>query len=254
MRWNTRPQFFDVLRLRRAALRYSSHGWEVMPGAWLAGDRFSCQRPGCPTVGCHPALERWEDAATCDARRVDEWWSSRPHAVLLATGRTVDVLEVPAYLGLRVLGLARLHGHVLGPDRLPVGGPLAVTPTGRWMFLVRPGDRLRPELAGMRDVLHHGAGSWVPAPPTRLPEGRVRWAVTPDETHWRLPDSYAIQALLVDSIGAAAVHPTPPRARSPWPEPMAEPSSRPSPDSPAPAGPPAAPVVPRQASTSRRAA
>lgn len=250
MRWNMRPQFIDVLRLRRAALRYSAHGWDVTPGACLSGDRFHCHRPGCPTVGCHPALERWEEAATSDAGRIGDWWSALPHTVLLATGRAFDVLEVPAHLGLRVLGLARLHGHVLGPGRLPLGGPLAVTPTGRWMFLVKPGDRLRPELDGQLDVLHHGPGSWVPAPPTRLPEGRVRWAVTPDEVRWRLPDSYAVQALLVDAIAALVARG--PEAAVTWPEPAA--GTLPAPRPPGDAAATRPPTVPRQASTSRRAA
>jgi hypothetical protein len=242
MRWSIRPQFIDVIRLRRAALRYSGHGWDVTPGACLTGNRFTCERPGCPTVGCHPALERWEEAATCDTVRIGDWWSILPHTVLLATGRSFDALEVPAHLGLRVLGLARLHGHVLGPRRLRVAGPLAVTPTGRWMFLVRPGDRLRPELDGQPDVLHHGPGSWIPAPPTRLPEGRVRWAVTPDEVHWQLPDSYAVQALLVDALAVAV----PSYAETPPPPPTDDARARTA------AG--HGITVPRQASTSRRAA
>ena len=209
MRWSPRPPFIrsvvlDRSRLRHAALRYAEHGWDVTPGAHLAGDRFACARPGCPTIGCHPALERWEEAATCDTAKVADWWRRAPHAVLLPTGRAFDVLEVPAHLGLRVLGAARLHASVLGPGRGQVRGPVAVTPTGRWMFLVRPGDPLRPELDDSLDVERHGAGSWIPAPPTRLPEGLVRWSVSPEVTRWRLPDSYAVQGMLVDAVGAAS--------------------------------------------------
>jgi hypothetical protein len=226
MRWTMRPQLIDHVRLRRAALGYSEHGWDVTPGACLAGARFTCGRPGCPTTGCHPALEHWEDAATTDPRRIASWWRTRPYTVLLATGRAFDVLEVPAHLGLRALGLARLHGHVLGPARLRVSGPVAMTPTGRWMFLVRPGDPLRPELDCQLDVVRHGPGSWIPAPPTRMPEGTVQWAVNPAEVRWQLPDSYAVQALLVDALAAMAL-PRPKRH--------------------------SAPEVPRQLSTSRRA-
>jgi hypothetical protein len=60
----------------------------------------------------------------------------------------------------------------------------------------------------------------LPAPPTRLPEGRVRWIVPPEEVAWRLPDSYALQRMLVDALAARL----------------------------------SAPVLPRQLSTSRRAA
>jgi hypothetical protein len=207
MRWSPRPPFIrsavlDRSRLRHAALRYAEHGWDVTPGACLAGGRFACARPGCPTMGCHPALEQWEDTATSDHGQVLAWWRRQPHAVLLPTGRAFDVLEVPAHLGLRVLGAARLHAGVVGPGRGQVRGPVAVTPTGRWMFLVRPGDPLRPELDDSLDVVRHGPGSWIPAPPTRLPEGPVRWAASPEETRWRLPDSYAVQGMLVDALGA----------------------------------------------------
>lgn len=219
MRWSPRPPFIrssvlDRSRLRNAALRYAEHGWDVTPGAPLTGGRFDCARPGCPTMGCHPALEGWEDAATSDRGRVADWWQRHAHAVLLPTGLAFDVLEAPAHLGLRVLGAARLHAGIVGPGRGQVRGPVAVTPTGRWMFLVRPGDPLRPELDESLDVVRHGRGSWIPAPPTRLPEGVVRWSVSPEETRWRLPDSYAVQGMMVDALGAvAATRPAAPLPR-----------------------------------------
>lgn len=197
-----KPDFLDRFRHRRAALRYAEHGWAVTPGASLTGTRFVCGRAGCPTAGCHPALERWDEQSSAELDRVADWWRGRPHTVLLTTGRAFDVLDVPAHLGLRALGAARLHAGVVGPGRGQVRGPVAVTPTGRWMFFVRPGDPLRPELDECLDVVRHGPGSWVPAAPSRLLEGRVRWAVTPDETRWQLPDSYAVQAMMVDALGA----------------------------------------------------
>ena len=181
----------DRARLRRAALRLAAHGWTVTPGACLTGHRFACGRPGCSIVTCHPALESWEDSASADAGVVSSWWRRRPYSVLLATGATFDALEVPAGLGLRALGTAR--------------GPVAATEAGRWMFLVRPGVPLRPELDHRLDVVRHGRGSWIPAPPSRMFEGPVRWAVPPERTQWRLPGAEAVQALLVDALGA--VHP-----------------------------------------------
>ncbi|GAB3861177.1 hypothetical protein GCM10029963_65250 [Micromonospora andamanensis] len=73
------------------------------------------------------------------------------------------------------------------------------------MFLVRPGDPLRPELEHCFDVVLHGRGSWVPAPPTRLPEGQVRWAVAPEQARWQLPDSYLVQNTLVEALRATGV-------------------------------------------------
>lgn len=190
----------ERVRLRRIAVRYAMHGWEVTPGACLARSRFVCGRAGCPTVGCHPALEDWEHAASADPARVATWWRSRPHAVLLPTGRAFDVLEVPAHLGRRVLDT--LPAHPAGPA---VRGPVLVTPTGRWMFLVRPGDPLRPELEHCFHVVRHGPGSWIAAPPTRQPEGPVRWAVAPEQARWQLPDSYLLQNTLVDALRATGV-------------------------------------------------
>jgi hypothetical protein len=211
MRWNNRPTivppaFVDRVRLRRSALRYVEHGWSVTPGACLAGHRFVCGRPGCPIVACHPALDAWEESAGTDVARVAAWWRRRPHTVLLATGGAFDALEVPAALGLRALTAARLHAgaHDTGPR-----GPVAVTPTGRWMFLVRPGEALCSTLDNCLDVVRHGQGSWIPAPPSRMPEGPVHWAVAPEQTRWEFPASAAVQAMLVDALGALGRRPRP---------------------------------------------
>ena len=193
------PAFVERIRLRRAAVRYIDHGWAVTPGACLDGNRFVCGRPGCPIMGPHPALESWQDDASTDTAQVNAWWRRRPHTVLLATGGPVDVLEVPGALGLRVLGAARLHAGILGTDE--ARGPVAVTPTGRWMFLVRPGVALREELDNRLDVVRHGPGSWVPAVPSRMPEGPVHWAVPPEKTRWHLPSAEAVQDMLVDALG-----------------------------------------------------
>jgi hypothetical protein len=221
MQWLTR------FHLRRAALRYAAHGWAVTPGAYLTGQRFHCGRAGCPITGCHPAIESWEDTATTDPGRVDTWWRHRPHTVLLATGGAFDALEVPAPVGMRVLGAVRLHTGVLGPlFHGEARGPVAVTPEGRWMFLVRPGAALRPELATCLDVLLHGRGSWIPAAPSRTPDGPVRWAVAPEQHEWRLPESEPVQAMLLDALDALGRRPVRPVTLS----------------------------VPRQMSTARRAA
>jgi hypothetical protein len=149
----------DRLRLRSAALRYARHGWAVTPGACLDGARFACGLPGCPIKGCHPEIESWEDHASTDAHRVQTWWRHRPHAVLLATGRRFDAIEVPAALRHRL------------------------------------------------DVVRHGRGSWIPAAPSRMPDGPVRWAVPPDRAQWALPASGPVQAMLIDVLGSLNHHP-----------------------------------------------
>lgn len=190
-----RPRTIRRVRLGRAALQYATHGWHVTPGACFTGSRFVCGRLGCPTVGCHPALERWEEVASHELRTVASWWRDQPYTVLLPTGYAFDALEVPAYLGAPAVGNWAAAGH-------RVRGPVAVASAGRWTFLVRPGEPLRPELDSRLDVVRHGRGSWIPAPPTRLLDGSARWAVSPEETSWRLPDPYPVQQALVDVLGS----------------------------------------------------
>ncbi|WP_229072301.1 bifunctional DNA primase/polymerase [Actinoplanes sp. DH11] len=212
MQWTSRQPFvppalldrLDRGRLRRAALRYAAQGWQVTPGAYLAGHRFHCGRPGCPITACHPALDAWAAAATVDPGRIARWWRRQAHTVLLPTGSRFDVLEVPAALG----------------RQLPALGPVAVTAAGRWMLLVGPGRPLRPELENRIDVVRHGIGSWIPAPPNRLLDGPIRWTVAPEQVDWRMPDAERVQELLVVAAGPA----------------------------------PGRPLIPRQLSTSRRAA
>src|SRR5258706_8460187 len=121
----------DRVQLRRAALNYAWHGWDVLPGAYLTRDRFFCG-PGCRTVACHPATMDGTGAASHEQDVVAGWWAGHPYSVLLATGVAFDVLDIPG-----------------GPaaDRVAPDGPAAVTPAGRVMILVRPGAVLRPELA-----------------------------------------------------------------------------------------------------------
>ena len=172
--------------LRRAAQRYADRGWRVVPGAALINDRYVCG-PLCPTVACHPAVDRWQTMASAESSDVDGWWSTSPFSVLLATGHAFDVIEVPARIG----AIAA---------RTTTFGPVAVTPTGRWMFLVEPGETLRPELSAQLDIVLHGAGSWIPAPPTRTPGGRIRWETHPAVTGWQLPNPFAVQKVLVSHL------------------------------------------------------
>jgi hypothetical protein len=180
--------------MRRAALRFADHGWPVVPGAYLTLDRYACG-PLCPTVACHPAVDSWEKAASTDPTDVDIWWERMPYSVLLATGHAFDVIEVPTRIGLPA-------------SRAAVLGPVAVAPAGRWMFLVEPGDGLLPALAEQTDVVQHSGGSWIPAPPTRTLDGRIRWEIPPAVTEWRLPHPYTVQRALLAHLRPAARIPT----------------------------------------------
>jgi hypothetical protein len=172
--------------MRRAALRYAHHGWPVLPGAPLVGKRYVCG-PLCPTVGPHPSIEEWERRASWQVADVERWWASVANSVLLATGRVFDVIDVPGKLGRSAARAASI-------------GPVAVTPSDRWMFFVKPGDALRPDLSSRPDLVLHGNGSWIPAPPTRTPDGRVRWEIHPIVTGWRLPRPHVVQQVLASQL------------------------------------------------------
>jgi Bifunctional DNA primase/polymerase, N-terminal len=173
-----------------------------VPGASLIGDRYVCG-PMCPTVGCHPALERWERRASADPSDIEVWWAEAPFSVLLATGGSFDVIDVPERFGRPAVREARI-------------GPVAVSPDGRWMFFVEPGDALCTELMAQPGIVQHDHGSWIAAPPTRTPTGQVRWEVHPNVTRWRLPEPYAVQGLLkrhLPATGRATVRDPAPPAR-----------------------------------------
>lgn len=181
-------------RARRAALRYAEHGWPVVPGAFeTRAGRFDCGILGCRTIACHPALPDWQTRASTDPETLRTWWRSNPYTVLLATGHAFDILEVPFAIGRLAAGAATAAGRT-------ARGPLAVAPAGRWMFWVRPGHALLPELAEQADVVLHGPGSWVPAPPSEQTGGRVRWEIQPDVHDHRPAEPYAVQALMVAGL------------------------------------------------------
>jgi hypothetical protein len=118
-----------------------------------------------------------------DPDRIANWWQRADYGVLLATGHTFDVLEVAGPVG---RGMAR-----------EVRGPVAVAPNNnephRWMFLMQGGADLMPALAERSSVVVHRAGSWIPAPPTLLPTGAVRWVTKPGEYGWEPADPVRVQ-------------------------------------------------------------
>ena len=180
------PTPFQRLHLVRAAHRYAAHGWPVIPGATLVGERSDCGEPGCMTTACHPALSDWESAASTDRTRIDAWWHRANHGVLLATGHAFDVLEVAGAAGWHVAQEVR--------------GPVAVARPNRWMFLVHPGGSLSAELCEQPNVVFHRRGSWIPAPPTPLPAGTVRWESTPRRCDWTLPDPDRVQRAMARTL------------------------------------------------------
>ncbi len=182
-------------QLLDAAVRYAEERhWDVCPGTWLeAGDgteRCSCGDTDCASPGAHPAGADWAERATGSGSAVRRMWSEHPTAsILLPTGRSFDALDVPESAGF--LALARMERM-----ELPLG-PVTRTPDRRMFFLVLPGtatkaDGLVRELgwrAATIDLVGHGEGRCVTAPPTRVGgRGAVQWARRPTSANRWLPD------------------------------------------------------------------
>ncbi len=177
------------------AVRYAEERhWDVLPGTWLeqrvGGIRCSCGMRACTSPGTHPDGPGWTERATGSPATARRMWLAEPRAsVLLPTGRTFDVLDVPESAG--CLALARLERHEAEL------GPVSSTPGGRMMFFVTPGAAVRtpgivrqlgwsPDSLDLRAI---GANGYVPAPPTRLGRhGSVQWVRRPTSAHHWLPD------------------------------------------------------------------
>jgi Bifunctional DNA primase/polymerase, N-terminal len=111
--------------------------------------------------------------------------------LLLVTGSTLDVLEVPAALGRLVCAQLRDAGEVV---------PVAATPTGSWWFPVTPGAVPSPELLRADGVVLHTAGATVLAPPSQVPDGWVHWRVAPALTGYQLPSAEMLFHAAVEAV------------------------------------------------------
>jgi hypothetical protein len=201
-------------RMGLAALRYTALGWPVCAGAQPRGRQVlqassgracSCDRVGCPAPGAHPLSPAWSLQATCDETVVGSWWSERPQAnIILVTGRSFDVLDVPEPAGL--VALTQLERSGIKP------GPVAVSGPDRVLFFVASRAALLeedewwschldcepetvPAISGLR---WHCKGSYVVAPPSRLSNGTTaRWIAEPGPEP--LPDAVRMLEVLADA-------------------------------------------------------
>jgi hypothetical protein len=193
-----------ALRYRRALVRTAvaaaAAGLPVIPGAWWNAQerRFDCDQPGCTRTGLHPAVPAEPGApagggtghglaahAVRHPEAVAMRWRTAPYAVLVPTGETCDVVDVPSWLG-RSLAVELDTRSSLGP---------VIEAGSRWFFLTAPGGRL-PAPGG--DVLVHGDGSWIVLPPSQGPGGEpATWLARPARGGgWALPRRDQVMAAL----------------------------------------------------------
>jgi bifunctional DNA primase/polymerase-like protein len=224
----------DTDRLALAASGYAALGWPVCPGAspregqprqrhsrdrvpqqrhsqqTRAGHACSCDRVGCPAPGAHPLSPAWKLQATADPTVIGKWWNERPQAsILLVTGRSFDVLDIPSAAGLVAIRQLERAGIR--------SGPVAVSAMERTLFFIATraaeGDEdewwscnldcepeVLPEVTGLR---WHCRDSYVVAPPSRLSNGMAaRWLTEPDEQP--LPDALRLLEVLADACEETA--------------------------------------------------
>ena len=104
--------------------------------------------------------------------------------LVLTTGTTLDVLEVPAAVGRLVCGQLR--------------AAVAATPTGTWWYPVQAGAAVPSHLRGR--VVLRTAGVPVVAPPSETPDGWVHWRVAPALFGYRTPAAAPILAAISAAI------------------------------------------------------
>lgn len=184
--------------------------WEVCPGTWLVeGDgpvRCSCGDVRCAVPGAHPAAPGPQGRSSASPETVRRWWTETPSAsVLLPTGRTFDVIDVPETAGCLALARMERMGLQLGPV---VAMPASGGQGRRLLFMVLPGvvSKLPDLLRGLGwapgrlDMAAHGDGGWIVAPPSRVGvHGYAQWARQPSEANRWLPEA----SQLIDPLAYA---------------------------------------------------
>lgn len=212
-------------------LRAASAAFPVAPAAHPSGYGCSCDRIGCPAPGMHPVSFAWQTQSTTDPEQVRRWVRAHPLAnFITATGRSHDVLDVPADAG--ALALHRLDQHSVpvgpvaecGPDRFLFFTATRGTPVDEdewWPCALDCHPETLAEHPGLR---WHCRGSYVLLPPSRHPSGRtVTWLRGPDHP---LPDPLPLLEVLTDACetvdpqqrrpepGESAAEPDPADARA----------------------------------------
>jgi hypothetical protein len=191
---------------------FVARGFAVAPAAAPRGPGCSCSRVGCPNPAAHPLSYGWQTEASADPAQVERWRLRLPDTNFASpTGRTHDVLDVPAAAGRLALAHLTAAGGPLGP--------VAVSPDGgRLLFFTtaRPGGEedlaseewwpcdldAAPETGfGSPGLRWHTRGSYVLVPPARaLCGGRARWL---HGLHSPLPDPLRLLGVLADACEAA---------------------------------------------------
>lgn len=157
--------------LTLAAVRYCSAGWPILPL-------------------CHPTADRLVTSRSpSDRDEARDWWSDQPYGIACRTGAVFDALQVPPWLGRRMLPAVEHLATVIEIER---------SLEACWLFLVTPGAPGIPDLPRGVNVRLRGAGDWILLPPTPTLGGSARWVARSPEL--RLPHSLTVQWSVVRAM------------------------------------------------------
>lgn len=158
-----------------AAVAYARRGWPVLPLHTPIARGCSCGGDACTSIGKHPRVARWREAATTDLDVVTRWWRQWPHANIgMATGQPsgLVVIDIDAHSGGETTFAELRRRHDLPTTAL------AATGSGRHLYFARPDVQPIPNSVGAlgEGVDVRADGGYIVAPPSRHANGRTyRW-------------------------------------------------------------------------------
>lgn len=108
-------------------MRYCTAGWPIVPVCHPTADQLVCGR------------------SPDDPETAREWWSDRPYGIACRTGIVFDALQVPPWIGERLLPLVEHYATVIAIER-----PLeAASSAGRaWVEPLQLLDSMDADSAG----------------------------------------------------------------------------------------------------------
>ena len=176
--------------VREDALRLAALGFSIMPLHAPEADGCDCHRIGCPSIGKHPRIDDWTNAATADEGKINTWWRTWPHA-------NIGVLTGPPS-GLVVLDVDPRHGGdesiqklIEEHGQLPWCPAVETGSGGQHYYLRHPGRLIKSRAGILPGLDVKGDGGMVVAPPSVHATGMsYRWydGYSPLEAVIPLPD------------------------------------------------------------------
>jgi putative DNA primase/helicase len=155
------------------ALAMAAAGWAVIPLHSPVDGACDCRRPDCPSSGKHPRTKNGLKDASTDPDQISRWWTMWPQANIgIAVPPGIVAVDIDGPEGIDAL---RARGYTL-PET-------ATVETGRGHhYLYKTAQRIGPKVAILPKVDLRGPGSYLVAPPSLHPSGRLyRWLREPDE-------------------------------------------------------------------------